>query len=1110
MEGCYGKTGIVVSSPDAEEYKELFSQVRQGLPLTEHPWDCGDRSGVNRLPRKFFTGNRIQNKGSSRLALPQRKNFFALVIGINDYVHGPLQGAVADAEAIRDYLIRRLHVPEDNIKVLLNRRATRDKIIQGFIALKDDARIKLGDPILIFFAGHGIEANSPKGWECGDPDNKIQMIMPYDFGKKQGRSTVYAIPDITIRGLIEGIAREKGNNITVIFDCCHSGSGTRGHVGEDDSSSLIRSVDIDVQVPLDLDQLLWSDQNARGGAFSRYSSARGVKSHILLSACGRKESARENGGRGCFTKALLALLEDVGPESLTYTSVLERMGPISRRILFNLRPSPATLNQVKISKKNGNYILEAGAIHGVTVGDEYAIYPNSRLSPKLGVIIVGGVETIKHSTTVLYPQQDLRMALTNSSVAVKSRVGKKFPLIFRRPSHSKLALYEELWKKLEKEKHSGICLHNNGTGAKLAISIINKDQIVFDVLDPEVRMDRNGVTRLTHTVSSSDKLLKVLHAAAHYYRYLEYEGTTRGIDDYISHLYRRLNHHGIVDITVGEHKRYGFKIVNRSPRDLYMNAFYFDNMDFSIRSWYQYHTAGSSATVDPTLQKEAKSHHSMTTGEKARKMNPMPLRLRVVSFSKLYNVAIAHTSPADPSVNTPADLNEALEVNGYDFESAMAWLVDKSLPQQQLLQSQQPQPPQPPQQQQPPQMPAPRAQSMEGRVVVVPREAVFGMRERGFVPGPADPGRGGPRYGARPVQGANRICRYFLAGECMRADCRFSHDLERALCRFWLRGNCAKQENCTRIDSRDGLPASTPPPDEFPTLASAGRGRGYAPRYHDPSRNRFAAAVKAQPNPMIPTRFGSPQRREFNRSNSNGVPVPRPSPRIKLRSPTLLPTLPTGESVNKLYMSYRQRALQLGAARNACLSRAADAWRRGDGAAAKRFSREGHELNAKMGGEAAEAAGRVVKERVRLAAEAVRGRDLGWSDEARDRSERGRVIGAGLGVVLGVASRDVGAESGGVKMSPKERMEALLDLHWLHANEAVEVLERFLVSLEKEAFFGLVYIVVGEEKHTGSQDPARGSSRARLAAGVREWLHDWGYPWSERDGVICVDPLTHA
>lgn len=56
----------------------------------------------------------------------------------------------------------------------------------------------------------------------------------------------------------------------------------------------------------------------------------------------------------------------------------------------------------------------------------------------------------------------------------------------------------------------------------------------------------------------------------------------------------------------------------------------------------------------------------------------------------------------------------------------------------------------------------------------------------------------------------------------------------------------------------------------------------------------------------------------------------------------------------------------------------------------------------------------------------------------------------------------------------------------------------------------IAYLIVGEEKHTGTQDPARGASRARLAAGVREWLHLWGYPWSERDGVICVDPLTHA
>jgi DNA-nicking Smr family endonuclease len=147
--------------------------------------------------------------------------------------------------------------------------------------------------------------------------------------------------------------------------------------------------------------------------------------------------------------------------------------------------------------------------------------------------------------------------------------------------------------------------------------------------------------------------------------------------------------------------------------------------------------------------------------------------------------------------------------------------------------------------------------------------------------------------------------------------------------------------------------------------------------------------------------------------------------------------------MNELYMSYRRRALQLGAARNACLSRAADAWRRGDGAAAKRFSREGHELNSKMSGEMAEAARRLVRERNKVVEQAVRVRDYGWSDDPADRTMRGRPSGAGLGVVLGVASRVI--ENG--KLTPEERTECLLDLHGLHANEAAEVLEEFLLGV---------------------------------------------------------------
>ncbi|KAJ7355541.1 hypothetical protein DFH08DRAFT_912504 [Mycena albidolilacea] len=462
------------------------------------------------------------------------------------------------------------------------------------------------------------------------------------------------------------------------------------------------------------------------------------------------------------------------------------------------------------------------------------------------------------------------------------------------------------------------------------------------------------------------------------------------------------------------------------------------------------------------------------------------------------------------STLAPSELEEALAANGYDFERAMAWLVDRAVPAV-------------------PQQPTPqlRIQQMGGRVTVVARDPSGAHGRGGQDPRPP------PRYvNGRPAQGGNRVCRYFVAGECLRADCRFSHDLERALCRFWLRGTCAKQDNCEFLHhlpkdvdmsslsaamSRANVPPGTgplamhtaamqgPPPDDFPALGVDGNKarRGAYSYMNDPGRTRFAAAVKkpvAREREMDPTLVARREAMGYGADNlyhRNAIVAPRASPRLKLRPPALLPTLSTGDAVQSLYMAYRARALQLGAARNACLSRAADAWRRG---------REGHELNEKMGKEMAGAAAKLVRERARVAEQAVRGREAGWSDDPGDRAARGKSVGGGLGVCLGVAARDTGDG----KLTAEERTECVLDLHGLHANEATEVLEEFLLALEHEHFYGLAYVIVGEEKHTGTQDAARGASRARLATGVREWVHRWGYPWSERDGIICVDALTHA
>ena len=321
-----------------------------------------------------------------------------------------------------------------------------------------------------------------------------------------------------------------------------------------------------------------------------------------------------------------------------------------------------------------------------------------------------------------------------------------------------------------------------------------------------------------------------------------------------------------------------------------------------------------------------------------------------------------------------------------------------------------------------------------------------------------------------------------------------SHDLDRALCRFWLRGTCAKGDSCEFLHHLpneadiQGVTAAMQNTnvneqqtgreeqlDDFPTLSQenlrgGGRRGGYGPyqernnrMHYDPSRTRFAQAVKKAPQSFNGASGGNNSglaaqmagRKEAKAAVGDSVysrptvVAPRASPRIKLRSPSLLPTLPTGEAISKMYMAYRSRALQLGAARNACLSRAADAWRRGDGASAKRFSREGHDLNAKMTAEASEAAAKLVRERAKVAESAVKARDFNWSDDPSDRTSRGKSCGGGYGVCLGVASKEVGSTEDGVKLTQEERTEAMLDVHGLHSNEATEVLEEFLLSVRR-------------------------------------------------------------
>ena len=109
------------------------------------------------------------------------------------------------------------------------------------------------------------------------------------------------------------------------------------------------------------------------------------------------------------------------------------------------------------------------------------------------------------------------------------------------------------------------------------------------------------------------------------------------------------------------------------------------------------------------------------------------------------------------STLAPSELEDALAANGYDFEQAMAWLVDRALPST-------------------PNHAHIRTQHLGGRVTLVSRDtaaAGTGNTGNAVYENTATPGRAARYVNGRPVQGGNRVCRYFIAGECLRADCRF-------------------------------------------------------------------------------------------------------------------------------------------------------------------------------------------------------------------------------------------------------------------------------------------------------------------------------------------------
>jgi Caspase domain len=321
---------------------------------------------------------------------------YALLVGINDY--GPdiesLDGCLNDVDLVHEYLKHHADPAALAVEVLKNGDATRANVIGRFRTHLGQARS--GDVALFQFCGHGAQWASNAAFRESFPDGKDEGLVCFDSRRPGG----YDLADKELAVLVADVAANEAQ-VVVVFDCCHSGSGTRDVTA---LRGLKPRLTHEVTTERPLESYL-------DGHYSRLRDAQRPLSvptarHILLAACERGQLAQEAPGHGLFTSTLVDVLEKSGGE-LSYADLFVRCRAAVRSRAFDQdpqfeaydrfdagvgflgRPMTRALRSRYLAYcDQGAWTVECGAITGVASAPEAVVtltlYPEDDLTTAAG------------------------------------------------------------------------------------------------------------------------------------------------------------------------------------------------------------------------------------------------------------------------------------------------------------------------------------------------------------------------------------------------------------------------------------------------------------------------------------------------------------------------------------------------------------------------------------------------------------------------------------------------------------------------------------------------------------------------------------------------------
>ncbi|KAF7376246.1 hypothetical protein MSAN_00039900 [Mycena sanguinolenta] len=564
---------------------------------------------------------------------------FAFIIGIDQYLSSAisdLKGCVNDAQAVKAYLTNRFHIPEAQVAFLANQDATRENILETFKShLIDNSLVEKGDAIIIYYAGHGSRAKAPSPWPS--TDGQVETLVPYDErARTPDGAVIHGIPDRTLNMLLSRLASAKGNNITVIFDCCHSAPTTQvgsSLNGPPDS----RFVGTSLPIPDNLDQELFGGLLGQNGP-PEGTMQKPMHSHVLLTACRKHQRAREclsPGGESCgfFTAGLIKHLRSVGPNRITYEDLIDLLptlpdqnpqceGANKDRHIFEIEgPVLESQTYLLAVKGDGTMEVDAGNAHGVVVGTQFALKTDQASEH----ILVAATVTLDSSVLIpVVPGQASTFLDGARLIVAEWKSDAAMMKVYVHASQNPPLAIADV-STIRQAARTNFLVVDSIDSAALAIQRSADDEFLLRRLDAKLSRYELPAVRLA---VSPTKLPSVLDAIEHFNYFLgkrpahrhhgnalvangevrlemynlrgEYGARVPNMD-----LGNFVNAENEVRFRLDTQEKYGFAICNYSEHDLFPYLFYFDPASYSIDAWY---LPDSSSTTPPLT---ARSHDSV-------------------------------------------------------------------------------------------------------------------------------------------------------------------------------------------------------------------------------------------------------------------------------------------------------------------------------------------------------------------------------------------------------------------------------------------------------------------------------------------------------------------